>query len=226
MLEVEQLASRIVSAGAVEIRDVDAGDEPFLYASGNWGPGYVSIKGLVGHKALFKDLVAALAEEMRQEGVPADFIAGNATGGMIPGWILSEILDIPYVYVRETRKKGGQKELVSGIKYIPSGMRGVVVEELINFAESTCNAADALIGLGYVVEDAATVLFYDNPESIRRLSTYSIGVTYLLTLEDLLVAAVGTYSTKAIQGYRQFLQNPLQWQADRGLEPVEKGGTL
>jgi len=35
----------------------------------------------------------------------------------------------------------------------------------------------------------------------------------------------GTHSKNLLHEYRRFLENPLQWQADRGLVRVEKGGT-
>jgi len=50
---------------------------------------------------------------------------------------------------------------------------------------------------------------------------------YLFTLPDLLDIAeeFHAFSAKAISDYRNFLQNPLEWQKKRGLEPVKNGGT-
>ncbi|MFH1049012.1 MAG: phosphoribosyltransferase family protein [Patescibacteria group bacterium] len=232
----ERIVLEILNAKAVDIRDIDNGEKPFLYASGNWGPGYVSVKNLVGRKAIIKLLAQNLAIKISDKAPNLDFIAGNVTGGVIPAWLLSEYLGailgrtVPFVYIRETRKKGGQKELITGIKdnpEIPSGANGVVVEELVNFAQTTCNGAEALREAGYEVTNAACILFYDNPEAIKSLQTAKIEMVYLITLPQLLEVAEKhkTHSVKAINSYRDFLKDPLGWQAKRGLEPVKEGGT-
>jgi len=232
----ERIALEILIAKAVEIRDVDNGEESFLYSSGNYGPGYVSVKNLVGRKAIMKLLAQNLAIKISEKAPNLDFIAGNVTGGVIPAWLISEYLEsilgrrVPFVYIRDTRKKGGQKELITGIKdnpEIPHGANAVVVEELVTFAETTCNGAEALREAGYKVTHATCILFYDNPEAIKALRAAEIEMVSLITLPQLLEIAEKhkTHSPKAINSYREFLKDPLGWQAKRGLEPVEKGGT-
>jgi len=195
------------------------------------------IKGLVARKKIMKSLIRPLAKKIVEMAPQVDFVAGNVSGGMIPGWLLSEELEvllgrtIPFVYIREARKKGGQKELVTGIANnpeIPAGANGLVVEELVNFAQTTCNGADALRDAGYSVTHAATILFYDNPEAIKALKEHGIEMIYLFTLPQLLAVAdkYRTHPIEAIDGYREFLGDPLGWQKARGLTPIEKGGTV
>lgn len=240
---------KLFFAGAVEIRDVPSRvtndgveklplrKQPFLYASGNWGPGYISVKNQVGQKAVIKPLVYQLALLVADRASHLNFIAGNVTGGMIPGWLLSEYLEdilgkpVPFVYIRAARKKGGQKELITGIANNPGirqGYNGVVVEELVNFAQTTCNGAESLRDAGFEVTHAATILFYDNPEATKALEQHKIEMIYLFTLPELLEIAEkqGTYSQKAIADYRDFLKDPPAWQAERGLTPIKKGGTI
>ena len=384
------LASMVLSAGAVEMREVPktvSNDEvehlprekqPFLYSSGNWGPGYVTVKSLVARENILDWLIRILAHKIMaslggkdakldfmagnitggvipgfklsmrlarllyhpvhfayvggsrkestlipivdinkdqlesnliklsdaivQNGRPFSFVAGVVPGGMIPGYMLSIIFSVPFVYIRDQQKKGGQKELITGIEghplikkgdvglvvglpknflessnagcdvltsagykatsageilqrfdqdqlgyigdieckseggdlYIPLQSVGVDVEELVNFAQTTCNSVEALrnagypIGKGYFVDTAATILYYDNPEANKALREHGINMVYLFTLSDLLSAAEedGKFPAKAIADYRSFLQSPLKWQEERGLKPVKGGGTL
>ena len=210
----------IINAGALAIRDVDAGEKPFLYSSGNWGPGYVMVKGLVSRRDLMKRLCHALAIKVMSITSP-DIVAGNVTGGMVPGWIVSDYLCIPYLYVRNTRKVGGHGELVTGIY---AGISGscLVVEELVNFAQTTVNSANALRSLGFQAGYAAAILSYENPKGIENLNDNGVKLISLLTLPKLLDAAeqLGIFPQRAIDDYRLFLQNPQQWQVIRGLEPV------
>lgn len=247
--EIEETGLMVLEAKAVDIRNVPLKvsneevdklpllNQPFLYASGNWGPGYVMIKALVARKKIMKFLIQQLARKIVDRGAQVDFVAGNVSGGMIPGWLLSEELGvllgktIPFVYIREARKKGGQKELVTGVvdnPEIPAGANGLVVEELVNFAQTTCNGADALRDAGYAVTHAATILFYDNPEAVKALKEHGIEMVYLFTLPELLTVAEKhqTHPQEAIDGYREFLADPLGWQKARGLTPIEKGGTI
>ncbi|XOB40587.1 MAG: orotate phosphoribosyltransferase [Candidatus Nealsonbacteria bacterium] len=242
----EEIALVIIEAGAVEIRDVPPmvknidklpkKRQPFLYASGNWGPGYISVKGTVGQKKTIKFLSKNLASKVVDKTHKIDFIAGNVTGGMIPGWLISEELEsllgktVPFVYIRGTRKKGGQKELITGITNNPEiteGNNGLIVEELVNFAQTTCNGAVAIRSAGYKVIHAATILFYDNPEAIKALKEHKIEIIYLITLPEVLkvLEEHSIYPQKVIDDYRQFLANPLGWQIERGLKPVKEGGT-
>lgn len=247
--KIDESILMVLEAGAVEIREVPSkvtNDEveklpsekqPFLYASGNWGPGYISVKNLVGQKRIIKFLVQQLVPLVAERVPHLNFVAGNVTGGLIPGWLLSEELEkllgreLPFVYIRAARKKGGQKELITGIASNPeisSGDSGLVVEELVNFAQTTRNGAASLRDADFVVTHAATILFYKNPEAIKALKEHGIEIVYLFTLPELVAAAEKhqTHSSKAIADYREFLKDPLGWQAKRGLKPVERGGTI
>lgn len=230
---IESLIVDVLKVGAVEIRDIDAGEHPFLYASGNWGPGYISIKGLVSQKVLYRALIQKLAVKVAGEFPHLDLVVGNVTGGMIPGWLLSEYLEsrlnreVPFLYNRGTRKKGGQHELVTGLlPNIAFDQRVLIVEELVNFAETTCNSVDILRDMGFLVSHAACILFYSNPEAVGKLEKYGVEMIYLFTLPQLLDTA-GEFGVPsgAISDFRSFLREPLEWQKRRGLEPVKNGGT-
>jgi len=219
------ICKSILDAGVLEIRDLDAGQEPFLYSSGNWGPGYVMIKGLVSKRSLLVSLCKELSNKIMKLTSP-DLVAGNVTGGMIPGWLISTYLFIPFVYVRDTRKKGGHREQVTGLSKELTGSC-LIVEELVNFAQTTINSAEVLRNLGFEVPYAATILSYENPRAIKSLEIFNLNLISLITLPELLNEAEisGKFSKKAIRDYRMFLLNPIDWQRDKGLEPVPNGGT-
>lgn len=232
---LEKIGLAIINAGGLDIRDVDGGEEPFLYSSGNRGPGYVMIKGLVGQPSILKYLTGQLAHKIVDEEIykEFDFIAGNATGGMIPGWQLRNDLEeltkreVPYVYVRETRKLGGHKELITGNRKNPlikPGDRALVFEELVNFAETTTNSAIVLREAGYNADVAGTILNYENPKAQELLDKTKVTLTHLIGLPDLLDVAEETsgFNAGAVQSYRDFLANPVKWQLDRGYELPKK----
>lgn len=231
MGNITDLMNEVLKAGVLEIRDIDRGEKPFAYSSGNKGPGYVMIKGLVGQKKIIKPLLWRLTQGVAEVFPDVNFVAGNATGGMIPGYILSEYLEyilqrpapVPYVYVRNTRKIGGHGEYIVGHQKNPlikTGDKALVVEELANFTETTCNSAVVLREAGYQANYAACILFYNHPESVRKLAANQMQMIYLFTLDELLFEAEkeGYFSKRLVDGYRAFLKNPAEWQKERGLK--------
>jgi len=233
----EEISLRLLEVGAVSIKDVDAGEEPFLYSSGNFGPGYVMVKSTVAKQKVFKPIVEQLALRLIDDEVEFDHIAGNATGGMVPAYECREAYqrltgrdDIEYVYVRGSRKEGGHRELITGLEHIEptredgSPVRWVVVEELVNFGETTTNSLGLLRDLGYMANQGATILHYDHPEANARLAKDRVKLTHLVKLPNFLDVAVdnGFYSADAAASYREFLVSPAEWQKARGIEPLEK----
>lgn len=229
---LEEIASRILDSGAVSVRDVDAGEEPFVYSTGNRGPGYVMIKGLVGQRRIMKFLTMQLAHKVAPLfKTDFDFVEGNATGGMIPHWQLTDDLEavlglepgsIPYAYLREARKEGGHGELITGITNNPeirNGMKVLIGEELVNYAGTTTNAAKIFREAGFPATDAATILFYDTPDSNARLQESNLRMNALITLPQLIDAGerLKKLATAACASYRDFLRDPMEWQLNRRL---------
>jgi orotate phosphoribosyltransferase len=98
-----------------------------------------------------------------------------------------------------------------------------VVEELVNFGETTTNSLNMLRTLGFVGNQAATLLHYDHAEANNRLAANGITLTHLTTLPNLLAVAVenGHHTADAVASYKEFLQDPAEWQRVRGIQPKE-----
>jgi|SRR3989344_4638315 len=200
VLELREVPTRVTNE---QVETLPLHTRPFLYASGNWGPGYLMIKGLVGNKALIRCLARYLAIEIAEKWpTEIDFVAGNVTGGMIPGWVVSEELEvlfgrrIPFAYIRETRKTGGHMELITGVqrnREIQPAASGLDMEELVNFAQTIINGAGVLREAGYCCNKGACILYYDNPVANKDLADAKIGMVSLLqgSRLDKLVKTVG-----------------------------------
>lgn len=234
VLEIRKVPKKVTNA---EVPALPESQQPFLYASGNWGPIYLMIKGLVGWMELEEQLAKYLAFEVAERWPDKfHFVAANMTGGAIPGWEVAKNLrdflgrPMPYTYIRETRKTGGQKELITGLKNnpnIPVGARAINMEELVNFAQTIVNGAKCLRDAGHPCNHGACYVYYDNPKANTDLVNAGIEMTYLFTVSELIEVAdrYVTHSEELLEEYYEFRENPLQWQADRGLTHVQRGGT-
>lgn len=232
MWSEDEVCRALLNAGALTIRDVDSGEEPFVYSSGQRGPGYVMIKALVARQDIFRPLADSLAAKLRDEGIRFDHIAGNATGGMIPAYAVREAFqrqtgrhDIEYVYVRGSRKPGGFGELVTGLQHIPPALAvaeplsWLVVEDLVNYAETPVNTVLLLRSLGYRANHAAAFVSFCQAEATARLAANEVTLTYLTTVGRLLDLAVaeGAAERSAANSYREYLADPVGWQRAHGL---------
>jgi len=221
---LNEIAKKIIDARAIEIKNVDSGEKPFVYTTGNRGPGYVNIKDLVGQPKTLKFLTKKLAHKIVDK-TEFDFIQGNATGGMIPAWQLrndiSEILgkEIPFCYLR-TSRKNAYGELITGNKnnlLIKPGMKVLVFEELVNYAHTTENAVTTFRNEGYQISHASCILTYDHSETNQKLKNNNLSLVPLITLPQLLtIAETEEYIPREIvQSYKNFLIDPIEWQLQR-----------
>lgn len=227
----EEFKHKLWQYNRVEIRDVQNGEEPFLYSTLNRGPGYTDIKGSVGIDDLFELALELLAIRLILDGVDdIELIVGMMTGGSLPGYRLKQLLTerygriVRYIYQRGSRKPGGHRELDTGDRknpYIAPGCKTLVMEELVNFAGTTT------VGVLYernekkrIVTDAACILFYENPVAIKKLKEHEINLHYVVGLPELLDFGVANgYATKyLVDQYREFLRDPKAWNESRGFE--------
>jgi orotidine-5'-phosphate decarboxylase len=232
-----EVVKKIIDSGAITIRDVDNGEKPFVYSAGNHGPGYIMIKGLCGQPDVMHYLVDKLADKVAKACPQVDFINGNVTGGVVTGWLLRDKLseklgrNIPFVYLRGARKRGGHDELITGIhnnSTIKKGMNVVVVEELVNSGMTTINAVDTFRNCGYNVTHVATVLFYNHDFVNVELEKNNINLVSLVTLDELLNVAKDNNLMKShlVDSYKSFLTNSVKWQLKHGLPLPEDTAKL
>lgn len=227
----------ILESGQVEIRDVAAGELPFEYSASTpedpiFGPGYVLIKALVAQDVVFQPLINQLALKVRDEGLELDGICGNVSGGMIPGYLLKLYLSHVYqrpvvcIYARDTRKRHGSPEMLVGVDsnpYVSEGMEFGDVEELVNNANTTCNAAEILRVSGFRCDHAITILDYENSRAIAARKQAGLTQLSLVTLPQLLdfAEALGQWPVDVIADYRSYLEDPITWR-DRNMDSIQR----
>ncbi|OGI28704.1 MAG: hypothetical protein A2288_03880 [Candidatus Moranbacteria bacterium RIFOXYA12_FULL_44_15] len=213
----------------IEIRDVDAGEDPFLYSTKNHGPGYVDVKGGVGVDEFFEPALDLLADIVVRDQVPLDLVIGMMTGGALPGYRLKQHLQerlgkrIVYIYQRGARKEGGHGELDTGDRnnpFITDKCCGLVVEELVNFAGTTTTGVLYERKKGRIVDHAACILFYKNPVAIERLKTNNITLHWAVTLPEVLDFGLReeAITQRQFDQYKAFLKNPKVWNMNRGYQ--------
>ncbi len=151
---------------------------------------------------------------------------------MVPGYQVREDYtritgrEVPYIYVRNTRKIGGHQEYTTGLTgnpEIPAGSKPLIFEELVNFAQTTGNSKKVLEDEGYIATHAGTLLHYENPEAIKTITEEGLTLIWVARLNRVLEVAgnIGTFSPRAIDDFQEFLRDPKAWQESRGFKKVD-----
>ena len=199
----KQIAHGMLQVGAVELNPTDL----FTWASGIKSPIYCDTRLTISDPVIRKQLANGLAQNIKEFFPETEVIAGTATAGIPHAAWVSDILELPMVYVRSKAKEHGRGKQIEG-KYAP-GQKVVVVEDIVSTGGSSITAVEALRAAGCEVVGVVCVYTYNLPKAEEAFE--AAGVKYVsLTNFDYLVEAAsesGTISEDQIP----FLKN---WHAD------------
>lgn len=153
--------------------------EPFTWASGIKSPIYCDNRVTLSFpeiRSFIKDkFVTAICEKI---GKP-DLIAGVATGGIAQGALVAQELDLPFVYVRTSKKEHGLTNQIEGTVY--PGQSVVVVEDLISTGKSSLDVVAALREAGCIIKGMVAIFTYNLPVAEKGFSDADC---LLVTLSD------------------------------------------
>jgi orotate phosphoribosyltransferase len=153
--------------------------ELFTWASGIKSPIYCDNRVTLSFpeiRTFIRDqFVAAIHEKI---GKP-DLIAGVATGGIAQGALVAQELDLPFAYVRTTKKDHGLTNQIEG--KVESGQSVVVVEDLISTGGSSLEVVAALKEAGCIIKGMVAIFTYNLPRAEKGFSDANC---LLVTLSD------------------------------------------
>lgn len=156
-------AKHLLDIGAVELRPQD----PFTWASGIKSPIYCDNRLTMSYPAVRKEIAKGLADTIKEFYPQCEVVAGTATAGIPHAAWVSDLLELPMVYVRSKPKEHGQGNMVEG--KVEPGKKVVVVEDLISKGGSVLKAAQGLQQAGFEVLGIVAIFTYDLPQSVEAI---------------------------------------------------------
>ncbi|MDN7226015.1 orotate phosphoribosyltransferase [Planococcus liqunii] len=160
----QHIARQLLNIGAVELRPQD----PFTWASGIKSPIYCDNRLTMSYPAVRKEIAKGLAGLIQESYPDCEVVAGTATAGIPHAAWVSDLLDLPMVYVRSKAKEHGQGNMIEG--KVEPGKKVVVVEDLISKGGSVLQAAEGLKAAGFDVLGIVAIFTYDLPQSIQAIT--------------------------------------------------------
>lgn len=201
----ETFAQRLLDIEAVKLRPA----QPFVWASGWHSPIYCDNRKTLSYPQLRTYVKQELANLVRAHFPQAEVVAGVATGAIPQGALVSDLLGLPFLYVRSKPKDHGMANLIEGD--LRKGQKVVVVEDLISTGGSSLKAVEALREAGAEVTGMVASFTYGFPVAAQAFADAGVQLFTLSNYEAVLAVALRT-------GYVQPSQLPVlrEWRQDPG----------
>lgn len=177
--------SRQVARYLLEIEAVKLSPkQPFQWASGWKSPIYCDNRVTLSYPHIRTYIKEQIADVIKGLFSETDMIAGVATAGIPQGALVSDILQLPFAYVRPEPKKHGVGNQVEG-RIIP-GSSIVLIEDLISTGGSSLKAILPLRETGAIVK--GVIAIFDYGFGVAEMNFKEAGIPhYSLSGYDILV---------------------------------------
>ncbi|MET4559263.1 orotate phosphoribosyltransferase [Lysinibacillus parviboronicapiens] len=178
-----EIAHAMLKIGAVELNPT----ELFTWASGIQSPIYCDTRLTISDPVIRKQLANGLASLIKENFAGTEVVAGTATAGIPHAAWVSDILDLPMVYVRSKAKEHGRGNQIEG-KYA-AGQKVIVVEDIVSTGGSSITAVEALRAAGCEVLGVVCVYTYNLPRAEQAFDEAGIQYVSLTNFDYLIEAA-------------------------------------
>ncbi|MDT0091075.1 orotate phosphoribosyltransferase [Listeria marthii] len=203
----KQVAEQLLAIKAVFLKP----NEPFTWASGIKSPIYCDNRLTLGFPKVRQFIAQSLAEKIKQTFGEVDVVAGTATAGIPHAAWVSDLLDLPMVYVRSKAKEHGKGNQIEGP--IAKGQKVVVIEDLISTGGSSLKAVEALEEAGAEVVGIAAIFTYGLDKGKKLLDEADTKLVTLTNYDELIeVALSGNYVTaEDMTTLKEWKKSPENW---------------
>lgn len=150
-----KLAKELLAIQAVALRPNDY----FTWTSGIKSPIYCDNRITMSYPSIRREIAAGMVEVIKEKYPAVEVVAGTATAGIPHAAWVSELLDLPMIYVRDSAKKHGKTNQIEG--RVLEGQKVVIIEDLISTGLSSLKVAKALRESGAEVLGVVAIFSYE-----------------------------------------------------------------
>ena len=150
-----KIAKYLLDIEAVALRPNDY----FTWTSGIKSPIYCDNRITMSYPTIRREIAAGMSEVIKAKFPEVEVVAGTATAGIPHAAWISEVLDLPMIYVRDSAKKHGKTNQIEG--RLLEGQKVVIIEDLISTGLSSLKVAKALEEAGAVVLGVVAIFSYE-----------------------------------------------------------------
>ncbi|MBC1343108.1 orotate phosphoribosyltransferase [Listeria welshimeri] len=203
----KQVAEQLLEIKAVFLKPND----PFTWASGIKSPIYCDNRLTLGFPKVRQFIAESLAEKIKETFGEVDVVAGTATAGIPHAAWVSDLLDLPMVYVRSKAKEHGKGNQIEGL--IAKGQKVVVIEDLISTGGSSLKAVEALEEAGAEVLGIAAIFTYGLDKGKKLLAESNTKLITLTNYDKLIEVALNKdyVTAEDMATLKEWKKSPENW---------------
>ena len=201
-----EIINALLEIKAVELR-VDK-ENWFTWASGIKSPIYCDNRLTMSYPKIRKQIAEGFVKKIKELYPNVDYIVGTATAGIPHAAWISDIMDLPMLYVRGSAKDHGKTNQIEG--KFEKGKKVVVIEDLISTGKSSVLAAQALQEAGLEVLGVVAIFSYNLNKAKEKFDEAKIPFSTLTNYDVLLELAketrlIGDKETQVLIDWRNNL---------------------
>lgn len=181
-----KLAKELLAIEAVALRP----NNYFTWTSGIKSPIYCDNRITMSYPSIRREIAAGMVEVIKEKYPAVEVVAGTATAGIPHAAWVSELLDLPMIYVRDSAKKHGKTNQIEG--RILEGQKVVIIEDLISTGLSSLKVAKALREAGAEVLGVVAIFSYELKKAHEAFSQAEVEYVTLTNYPVLVEEAVAS----------------------------------
>lgn len=185
---------------------------PFMWASGWQSPVYCDNRKVLSYPHVRDFVKSELANMILEHFPDADAIAGVATAGIAHGVMASDLLKLPFAYVRSKPKEHGMGNQIEGV--LEKGWKTVVVEDLVSTGKSSLQVVDAIRAHGAEVIGMVGLFTYGFPIAQTAFEQAGVPLFTISNYQALMEVAEerGIVNPEHQEHLTQWRTHPETWQ--------------
>ncbi|KGL47480.1 orotate phosphoribosyltransferase [Porphyromonas cangingivalis] len=206
----KQIAEKLLEVKAVRLQP----NNPFTWASGWKSPIYCDNRKTLSYPAVRTYIKLQLARVISETFPEVEAIAGVATGAIAQGALVSDLLGLPFAYIRATPKDHGLENLIEG--ELRPGAKVVVVEDLISTGGSSLKAVEALRRFGCEVVGMVAIYTHQFPQATVAFEDANVRLVTLSNYDAVIEEALRTnyVSEEDLEALREWRKSPDTWRQE------------
>ncbi|WP_276767684.1 orotate phosphoribosyltransferase [Gemella morbillorum] len=180
------IAKHLLDIEAVALRPNDY----FTWTSGIKSPIYCDNRITMSYPKIRREIAVGMSKVIKEKFPEVEVVAGTATAGIPHAAWVSEVLDLPMIYVRDSAKKHGKTNQIEG--RLLEGQKVVIIEDLISTGLSSLKVAKALEEAGAEVLGVVAIFSYELKKAQDAFATDNVEYYTLTNYNFLIEEAVAS----------------------------------
>ena len=194
------IAKHLLDIEAVALRPNDY----FTWTSGIKSPIYCDNRITMSYPKIRREIAVGMSKVIKEKFPEVEVVAGTATAGIPHAAWVSEVLDLPMIYVRDSAKKHGKTNQIEG--RLLEGQKVVIIEDLISTGLSSLKVAKALEEAGAEVLGVVAIFSYELKKAQDAFATDNVEYYTLTNYNFLIEEAVASNYIK-----QEDVEKLLEW---------------